>query len=286
MSLLKEILAEAFLIREDASVDDINNAVNNMHPATITYSGPSGDGLGEREIYPVCYGVSTAGNLVVRAFQPAGDSSSDVPAWKLFRYDRITSWDTDNSRHFDPKDLNGFNEKGDEQMKTRYTISPIGAAKQPQPQKTEKPKQEPEKTITSHPVSKGEVQNGGVDKNTEKQYYTADDAINDLLNTTIPKVEPIVNKNVDNVAGQDYNSKENQPAREPIPITKGEVEGPEAMNEPAERNNNLYADNGPIMKTEIQPNAEIQSNGEFGNKFKDLTNRMDNLYNDEEEENK
>lgn len=281
MSLLREILAEAFLIREDASVDDINTAVNNMHPATITYSGPSGEGLGEREIYPVAYGLSTAGNPVVRAFQPQGDTSTDVPAWKFFRIDRIGSWETDKSRNFNPKDLNGFNEKGDEQMKTLYAISPIGAAKKPQ---TQKPEEKPEKTVTSHPVSKGEVQNGGSDQNTEKQYYTADDAVNDLLNTTIPKVEPIVNKNVDNVAGQDYNSRENQPAREPIPITKGEVEGPGTENKPAERNNNLYADNGPIMKTELQPNAEIQSNGEFGNKFKDLTNRMDNLYNDEEEE--
>lgn len=282
MNILREILAEAFFLKEDASVNDINTAVRNMHPAKITYSGPSGDGLGEREIYPVAYGLSTAGNPVVRAFQPKGDTSTDVPSWKFFRIDRIGNWETDKSRNFDPKELNGFNEKGDEQMKTLYAISPIGAAKQPQ--RTEKPEQEPEKTITSHPVSKGEVQNGGADQNTEKQYYTADDAVNDLLNTTIPKVEPIVNKNVDNVAGQDYNSRENQPAREPIPITKGEVEGPETANRPAERNTNLYADNGPVMKTEIQPNAEIQSNGELSKNFRDLTNRMDNLYNDEEEE--
>ena len=281
MNILKEILAEAFLIREDASVDDINIAVNNMHPATITYNGPSGEGLGKREIYPVAYGLSTAGNPVVRAFQPAGDTSTDVPSWKFFRVDRINNWETDKSRQFNPKNLNGFNDKGDEQMKTLYAISPIGAAKRTP---TEKPEEEPEKTITSHPVSKGEVQNGGADKNTEKQYYTADDAVNDLLNTTIPKVEPIVNKNVDNVAGQDYNSRENQPAREPIPMTKGEVEGPEATEKPAVRNNNLYADNGPIMKSEIQPNAEIQSNGELSKNFRDMTSRMDNLYNNEEEE--
>lgn len=286
MNILKEILAEAFLIREDASVDAINTAVKNMHPVRITYNGPSGEGRGEREIYPVAYGISTAGNPVVRAFQPQGDTSTDVPAWKFFRIDRIESWDTDNSRHFDPSRLNGFNEKGDESMKTLYAISPIGRAKQPITQQPGK-EAEPEKTITSHPVSKGEVQNGGADQNTEKRYYTADDAVNDLLNTTIPKVGPLLNKTVDNVAGQDYNSKENTPAREPVPVTKSEIEGPEAQNEPNKRNTDLYADGTePVMKNEIEPNAEIQSNGELGNKFKDLTSRMDNLYNDEEEEEK
>lgn len=284
MNILREILAEAFLIREDASVNDINTAVNNMHPVRITYNGPSGEGRGDREIYPVAYGLSTAGNPVVRAFQPQGDTSTDVPAWKFFRIDRIDRWETDKSRHFDPGQLNGFNDKGDEQMATLYAISPIGAAKGVQTQKPEKEKPQPEKTTTSHPVTKGEVQNGGSDKGTESQYYTADDAVNDLLNTTIPKVSPLQNKNVDNVAGQDYNSRENQPAREPVPITKGEVGNADPAVNPAEKSDNLYADNGPVMKTEIQPNAEIQSNGELSRNFRDMTNRMDNLYNNEEEE--
>lgn len=278
MSILKEILEEAFLLREDASVDSINTAVNNMHPVRITYNGPSGMGRGEREIYPVAYGISTAGNPVVRAFQPQGDTSTDVPAWKFFRIDRIKSWETDKSRQFNPKELNGFNETGDEQMKTLYAISPIGAAKLGHKEKPGEAPKETEKTITSHPVNKREVQNGGADKNTEKQYYTADDAVNDLLNTTQPKVSPLMNKNVDNVAGQDYTSKENQPAREPVPVTKDEIDGPEVLNEPKERNNNLYADDGPVMKSEIQPE------GELSRTFKDMSSRMDNLYNDEEEE--
>ena len=129
MSLLREILAESFLLREDASVDAINNAVNNMHPVRIVYNGPSGTGNGERIIYPVAYGISTAGNPVVRAFQPQGSTSSEVPAWKFFRIDRIKRWDNDNSRTFNPEELNGFNENGDEQIETLYAISPIGNAR-------------------------------------------------------------------------------------------------------------------------------------------------------------
>ena len=155
MGILKEILEETFLLKEDASVDTINNAINNMHPVRIVYNGPTDGGKGGRIIYPVAYGISTAGNPVVRAFQPQGSTSTDVPAWKFFRLDRIKHWRNINSRTFNPKELNGFNDKGDEQIETLYAISPINGAKVSQARKsTEKPTG-PEKKITSHPVNKG-----------------------------------------------------------------------------------------------------------------------------------
>lgn len=277
MNILKEILSESFLLREDASVNAINNAVNNMHPVIITYNGPSGSGLGEREIYPVAYGISTAGNPVVRAFQPKGDTSTDVPAWKFFRIDRIRSWKNDNSRTFDPKELNGFNDGGDEQIETLYAISPISGA-----ERKAEPEKEPEKVITPHPVSKREVDNGGSDKNTEKQYYTANDAITDIIKTSNPKISPVLNKNIDNMAGMDYASKENQPAAEPAPIMKKDIAGPEQNTEPESNiKDTLYANDGPVTKKDVD--SENISNNDLTNAFKDITNRMDNLYNDEEE---
>ena len=201
MSLLKEILEESFLLREDASVDAINNAVNNMHPVRIVYNGPSGTGNGEREIYPVAYGLSTAGNPVVRAFQPQGSTSSEVPSWKFFRIDRIERWDNDNSRTFNPEELNGFNDKGDEQIETLYAISPISNAK---PERQPEQPEGPEKVVTGHPVRKGEVDNGGADKNTEREYYTANDAVRDILQTSNPKIGQTQDKSIDKVAGQDY----------------------------------------------------------------------------------
>ena len=276
MSLLREILAESFLLREDASVDAINNAVNNMHPVRIVYNGPSGAGNGEREIYPVAYGISTAGNLVVRAFQPQGSTSSEVPAWKFFRLDRIKRWDNDNSRTFNPEELNGFNENGDEQIETLYAISPIGNARtEKQPEKPE----EPEKVITGHPVRKGEVDNGGADKNTEREYYTANDAVRDILQTSNPKIGQTQDKNIDKVAGQDYNSKETQPVRDAVPVTKTDID-PNAANEPNDRNPDLYGNDGPVMKDDLKP----ETGNTLTNSFNDLTNRMNNLYNDEEEE--
>lgn len=277
MSLLKEILAESFLIREDASVDAINTAVNNMHPVRIVYNGPSGTGNGEREIYPVAYGLSTAGNPVVRAFQPQGSTSSEVPSWKFFRIDRISRWENDNSRTFNPEELNGFNDKGDEQIETLYAISPISSAK---PERQPEQPKEPEKIITGHPVRKGEVDNGGADKNTERQYYTANDAVRDILQTSNPKIGQTQDKNIDKVAGQDYNSKETQPVRDAVPITKTDVD-PNAANEPSDRNPDLYGNDGPVMKDDLTP----ETGNTLTNSFNDMTNRMNNLYNDEEEEN-
>ena len=278
MSLFREILAESFLLREDASVDAINNAVNNMHPVRIDYNGPSGAGNGEREIYPVAYGISTAGNPVVRAFQPQGSTSSEVPAWKFFRLDRIKSWDNDNSRTFNPEELNGFNENGDEQIETLYAISPIGNAR---PEKQPEKPEEPEKILTGHPVRKGEVDNGGADKNTERQYYTANDAVRDILQTSNPKIGQTQDKNIDKVAGQDYNSKETQPVRDAVPVTKTDID-PDATNEPSERNPDLYGNDGPVMKDDLAP----ETGNTLTNSFNDLTNRMNSLYNDEEEENR
>ena len=278
MSLLREILAEAFLLREDASVDAINNAVNNMHPVRIVYNGPSGTGNGERVIYPVAYGVSTAGNPVVRAFQPQGSTSSEVPAWKFFRLDRIKRWDNDNSRTFNPEELNGFNDKGDEQIETLYAISPIGDAR---PEKQPEEPEKPEKVLTGHPVRKREVDNGGADKNTEQEYYTANDAVRDILQTSNPKIGQRQDKNIDKVAGQDYNSKETQPVRDAVPVTKTDID-PNAANEPSDRNPDLYSNDGPVMKDDLTP----ETGNTLTNSFNDLTDRMNNLYNDKEEEEK
>ena len=282
MSLLREILEEAFLLREDASVDAINNAVNNMHPVHIIYNGPSGAGNGDRVIYPVAYGISTAGNPVVRAFQPQGSTSSEVPAWKFFRIDRIKKWENDNSTTFNPEELNGFNEDGDEQIETLYAIAPIGNVKpQEMPKKEPKKPEEPEKILTGHPVRKGEVDNGGADKNTEKQYYSANDAVRDVLQTSNPKIGQTQDKNIDKVAGQDYNSKETQPVRDAVPVTKTDIDGPGAETEPTDRNPDLYGNDGPVMKTDLEPKQDT-----LATSFKDMTGRMNGLYNDEEEENK
>lgn len=48
------------------------------------------DGL-ERVVEPHTYGVSTAGNDVLSAYQIDGQSNSDLPNWKLFTVDKISN---------------------------------------------------------------------------------------------------------------------------------------------------------------------------------------------------
>lgn len=46
-----------------------------------------------RVVEPYCYGVSTAGNDVVRGFQIGGHSKSGRPlGWRLFRVDEISGF--------------------------------------------------------------------------------------------------------------------------------------------------------------------------------------------------
>ena len=64
-------------------------------------------------------------------------------------------------------------------------------------------------------------------------------------------------------------------------MTKTDID-PDAANEPSERNPNLYGNDGPVMKTEIEPEKNTQNS--FTSSFNDMTNRMNNLYNSEEDE--
>ena len=48
--------------------------------------------MSDRIIEVYAYGLTKAGNPVIRAFQPYGDTSSRVPSWKFFRIDRIIYW--------------------------------------------------------------------------------------------------------------------------------------------------------------------------------------------------
>lgn len=297
MSLLREILEESFLLFEDVTNqgNDIKSAVENMHPAHIVYNGPSDGGKGERIIYPVAYGISTAGNLVVRAFQPQGSTSSEIPAWKFFRLDRIGKWNTDNSETFNPAELKGFNDKGDEQIDTLYAHSPIGQEKPQQAQPSEPARQnkpeepeEPGKIITNHPVSKREVDNGGADKGTESERYnyTGNDAIQDILRTSNPKISQPMDKeiqqNIDKLPGNPDNTPEAIPARDSVPVTKSEVGGNNGPDINAQQNDTeIPVNDGPITDDDVESqDIDREKEGLLAESFRNLLRRMNGLYKD------
>ncbi|MBR6515747.1 MAG: WYL domain-containing protein [Bacilli bacterium] len=118
---LKDILHE--ILTEDVSPKEVNDAINNKVQVVITYSDDANRAPEKRLIEPYAYGRSKAGNSVFRAFQYDGDTFRGKPKWKLFRLDRVTSWNpTDNHFNSDPKERRwtdkAYNEIGDNSMST------------------------------------------------------------------------------------------------------------------------------------------------------------------------
>lgn len=87
MLTLKEILLEA------ASKKDIYNAIDKKKQIYVNYVSPDNEvASGKRIIEVYAFGISKAGNYVIRAFQPYGDTVRGVPNWKLFRVDGFKKW--------------------------------------------------------------------------------------------------------------------------------------------------------------------------------------------------
>jgi predicted DNA-binding transcriptional regulator YafY len=123
------------LLLEIASIDTIQNAVNNRQVCIVYYDGDEPGGRGLREIEPVALGKSKAGNLVMRAWDREGASHTGykgeqpLPSWRLFRLDKVLSCKPTGEIYNTPRPNYNFN--GDKSMITVITI-----AKFPNPQQT------------------------------------------------------------------------------------------------------------------------------------------------------
>ena len=114
------------LILEIASIDSIVNAIKNRDKIIIYYDGDEPGGRGLREIEPVCFGYSKAGNPVLRAWDIEGSSHTaykgeqPLPGWRLFRVDKILTYKPtlDNFTTARP----GYNLNGDKSM-TRVILN-------------------------------------------------------------------------------------------------------------------------------------------------------------------
>lgn len=116
------------LLTESVSVNDIDDAMDGHKRILMSYRTKGEDkNTGPRVIEVYAYGLTKAGNPVIRAFQPYGDTTSKVPSWKFFRLDRIISW-KDTGQIFDRpasdyyKGLGNFNPNGDNTMSVVYKI--------------------------------------------------------------------------------------------------------------------------------------------------------------------
>lgn len=108
----------------EKSFEQISNSVRNKNLVTIYYDGEDNGGKGLRVIEPFCFGISKAGNAVIRAWEREGASftaqkgEQPLPGWRLFRVDRIGSYNIDPRTTFDePRPLYNPRDKGMKDIK-------------------------------------------------------------------------------------------------------------------------------------------------------------------------
>ena len=114
-------LLEEMLLRESASVENVVKAMDNHSKVIINYHSDGKDEhSGTRVIEPITYGLTKAGNPVIRAYQPYGDTTTTAPGWKMFRLDRISYWEETKEKFYNVPKLPGqdANLDGDETMAT------------------------------------------------------------------------------------------------------------------------------------------------------------------------
>lgn len=249
MNLLLELYKS--IINESVSTESIDDSIENRYQVVINYDGDPEHGVapGLRTIQAYAYGLTKAGNPVIRAFQPYGDTASNVPAWKFFRVDRITSWKPTYAITNTP--AQGFNPSGDKSMSTVYSI--INFSNEVDPNNASGPKQ------TFTPVGKLDniddilrKRNQDISKNKEynKQINTPANKLN--KQKTEPKISgdeetKTTKLQEPQVTGQEQNNTLTQPE----------------TNEPNETDNN-------------QPNIKTSGDNEL-DKIKDLNKRLDNV---------
>ena len=99
--IVKSSVKDFRLLTEWVNRNDVVDAINNRDIVYIYYSGDETVNRGYRTIEPYALGRSTAGNLVLRAWQQAGATDSgqnpkreadEIPGWRLFRLDGITTF--------------------------------------------------------------------------------------------------------------------------------------------------------------------------------------------------
>lgn len=297
MTLFEQIISEALASPESRKgrANDIIDAINRLRRVRITYDDGENDrkGKNERTIIPIAYGIDKrSGKEVLRAYQLGWSSKRgynratndaaakknpsywrERPHWKLFRVDGIGNWSTE-LRKASQSDIeaikaDGLNPHGDSFFSSFFAVSPL--CNQSSFNISNWYDTDADKEIGPDPVTKAQIA-------TQPEPET--------------QVQPQnIEKGVDNAPKSSYIT--NEPSRlnapETVPVTKADITGVDNQN--GEENNSVenpivkltntidQITDEPITKDQINP-----KDSEFARTFTDLTNRMDNLYRDEEKE--
>lgn len=277
--ILKQILSEARKTR--ATETDVIDAIKKRYEVWINYTADEeGTGRGKRLVQPVAYGLSKSGNPVIRAFQPMGDSKTKSPGWKLFRLDKITSWQTLPKRHFPEPPLtqymvNGkFNPNGDGSMSEVYVIADFEGSKTRYEKGGLKKYNELRKQ-----QKKGEDPYADLRKNIEKSVMATPEVMKRIEMSRQPKrdwslwdkqEEPNQTSAEQMKAVKDFGNNNNTTTLNPVVKTNSTTQEPTTTQQQKQNidvNNNNYnqiSKNGPVLKNNIKttPEENLDNNEE------------------------
>lgn len=280
MSLFKEIVNESLLLNELRTNrdDDIKKAINNVLRVRISYDDkkkdsiryngriiPPNKGKNERYILPVAYGMTKNGKRAIRAYQTAGSTKRGVPKWKLFLLDNIYSWSNGKKSFKEYGDALirlGLNTKGDKHMTTLFAVTPIGDG--------DVPVADDSNPIGTKPVSKPTVQ-----PDTE---IVQNPKIVNKTNDFVPS-QTKRNTSIDNSQNKTYFDNKIE-APETEPVTKADIQQQDNVTTQGEQKPQITTE--PVTKNDVNGGEDMKDN-KLTNSFNDMMNRMDNLYNDEED---
>lgn len=239
---LYNILQE--VLKESVSPSNVIDAIKNRNQVIITYSDEKDRAPKKRLIEPYVYGLSRAGNSVFRAYQYEGDTFRGIPKWKLFRLDRVTSWNPTDS-HFtaEPKErgwnAESYNENGDNSMSTVLTQVDLSAQDNPYEKGSDlhKLRNKTNQLKQSNPIN-----------------------ISSMSNSNYGLVK---NKSVNKV-GDENNNQFNDMLKRNLDITKKEKE----------RRGFSINKSGPVIsKPQQQTNTDQETGTQQTNTFNDMLNR-------------
>lgn len=238
---------------------DIKKAIRKCLRVRMSYDDKKG-GKGKRERYilPVVYGRTKNGKLAIRAFQTAGSTKRGVPKYKLFLLNNIYSWSNGKKTFVDYESQllqNGLNEYGDMSFSEIYAITPFAKGYNQLSNENE--------PIDSEPIRKDEIP-PSVDQGKKGKTKAKPTPQAPKRTRSKPKQQKTVDISKQNNYPVD---KLNAPKTEPV--TKAEID---------------QTNNGePEQQGEVQPTT-IDKNNILTQSYKDMMNRMDNLYKDDESE--
>ena len=238
---------------------DIKKAIRKCLRVRMSYDDKKGGkGKKERYILPVVYGRTKNGKLAIRAFQTAGSTKRGVPKYKLFLLKNIYSWSNGKRTFVDYESellKNGLNEYGDMSFSEIYAITPFAKGYNQLSNEDE--------PITSEPTTKNEIppEIGGKKEKAKTQEPKR------------VRSKPKPQKTVDISKTDNYPvNKLNAPKTEPV--TKAEID------------QTNQGEENPVQQVQPQDGTKgtIDKNNILTQSYKDMLNRMDNLYKDDEDD--